>query len=136
MKNELKPCPFCGSCEIEILGANRAYCAHCAECGAVLPVSRTKKQAADAWNKRADAARSAKPLAWEYEGVREWANLPKGAARLFIEKDGDPPHYSFGIEIEDDEISLDCGFLDEEDAKNEAQMWLDNFARAIMEARQ
>lgn len=91
MKNELKPCPFCGSCEIEILGANRAYCAHCAECGAVLPVSRTKKQAADAWNKRADAARSAKPLAWEYESGREWANLPKGAARLFIEKDGDPP---------------------------------------------
>ena len=136
MKNELKPCPFCGSCEIEILGANRAYCTHCAECGAVLPVSRTKKQAADAWNKRADAARSTKPLAWEYERGGKSATLPNGVARLFIEKEGDPPHYSFGIEIEGEKIPLEFGFLEEEDAKKEAQMWLDNFARAIMEARQ
>lgn len=136
MKNELKPCPFCGSCEIEILGANREYCAHCADCGAALPVSRSRKQTADAWNKRADAACSAKPLAWEYENGKEWANLPKGVARLFIETSGDEPHHSFGIEIEGDEISLDGGFLDEEDAKNEAQMWLDGFARAIMEAIQ
>lgn len=75
-------------------------------------------------------------MIWEYENGREWANLPNGVARLFIEKDGEPPHYSFGIEIEGYEISLDCGFLDEEDAKNEAQMWLDGFARAIMEAIQ
>lgn len=49
---------------------------------------------------------------------------------------GDPPHYSFGIEIEGDEISLDCGFLEMEAAKKEAQMWLNGFARAIMEAIQ
>lgn len=80
---------------------------------------------------RRNAACSPKPLAWEYERGGKSATLPNGVARLFIEKDGDPPHYSFGIEIEGDEISLDCGFLYEEDAKNEAQMWLDNFTRAI-----
>lgn len=74
---------------------------------------------------------SAKPLIWEYEGGREWANRPNGSVRLFIEEDGDPPHYSFGIEIYGEEVLLDGGFLEEEDAKKEAQMWLDDFARTI-----
>lgn len=80
---------------------------------------------------RRNAACSPKPLAWEYERGGKSATLPNGVARLFIEKDGDPPHYFFGIEIEGEKIPLEFGFLEEEDAKKEAQMWLDNFVCAI-----
>lgn len=80
---------------------------------------------------RRNAACSPKPLAWEYERGGKSATLPNGVARLFIEKEGDPPHYFFGIEIEGEKIPLEFGFLEEEDAKKEAQMWLDNFARSI-----
>lgn len=80
---------------------------------------------------RRNAACSPKPLAWEYERGGESTTLPNGVARLFIEKEGDPPHYFFGIEIEGEKIPLEFGFLEEEDAKKEAQMWLDNFVCAI-----
>lgn len=80
---------------------------------------------------RRNAACSPKPLAWEYERGGKSATLPNGVARLFIEKEGDPPHYFFGIEIEGEKIPLEFGFLEEEDAKKEAQMWLDNFVCAI-----
>ncbi len=80
---------------------------------------------------RRNAACSPKPLAWEYERGGKSATLPNGVARLFIEKEGDPPHYFFGIEIEGEKIPLEFGFLEEEDAEKEAQMWLDNFVCAI-----
>lgn len=90
-----------------------------------------ERELASELERRNAAACSPKPLAWEPWHGGESATLPNGVARLFIEKEGAPPHYFFGIEIEGGKIPLEFGFLEEEDAKKEAQMWLDNFARAI-----
>lgn len=135
MNKKLTPCPFCGGkaqyCErpSEEFGIEAAVI--CEGCGAELPVPTNRKRAVDAWNKRADAPRFAKPLVWKCVDGKERANLPGRAERFFIDKSGQPPRYSFGIEIEGCEILLDHGFIEEEDAKKEAQIWLRNLGRAI-----
>ncbi len=134
-KNKLRPCPFCGGkaqyCErpSEEFGIEAAVI--CDGCGAELPVPTNKKRAVDAWNKRADAPRSAKPLVWEYERGREWANLPGREERYFIEKSGNPPRYCFGMESDGCEIPMFGWFTKKEDAKEAAQAWLRNLGRAI-----
>ena len=80
-----------------------------------------ERELASELERRNAAACSPKPLAWE----------PWHGGESAIEKEGAPPHYFFGIEIKGEKIPLEFGFLEEEDAKKEAQMWLDNFARAI-----
>ena len=57
MVNELKPCPFCGSENIEIT----SYCAdlvfiQCDGCGATFPHFDSEKEAIKAWNGRVDNA--------------------------------------------------------------------------------
>lgn len=57
--DELKPCPFCGGDEFDVmdgtLGANFpvVYYVHCEECLASSSDEPTKEQAIKAWNTRA-----------------------------------------------------------------------------------
>lgn len=54
MKNELKPCPFCGSKRVE----TRYFLARpyiiCEKCHAQIPCYNTYKAAKEAWNRRAE----------------------------------------------------------------------------------
>ena len=58
MIGEPKPCPFCGSCEVDIFNrnlsslANPAYCVFCNKCGAQVGDYKYKQFALDAWNTR------------------------------------------------------------------------------------
>lgn len=58
MKEELKPCPFCGG-EAKILSIKEEcegefYWIACKECGALIPVYYLEKNAVDAWNRRTE----------------------------------------------------------------------------------
>jgi len=56
MKNNLKPCPFCG-CKIHVISTGKAiagntlYGVLCV-CGAEGPSADSKQDAADTWNRR------------------------------------------------------------------------------------
>lgn len=52
---KLKPCPFCGSEEIEIIGVGRdwEYTVKCNSCNAGTDYFINKKEAKEAWNRRA-----------------------------------------------------------------------------------
>ncbi|WP_088925853.1 Lar family restriction alleviation protein [Burkholderia multivorans] len=53
--SELKPCPFCGSDSVFMLGGS--YCVQCGNCGAEGPWNDDDpKVAIDAWNRRAPAS--------------------------------------------------------------------------------
>ena len=55
MSNKLKPCPFCGSTEtFFICGALPTFRVCCANCYAWGPLSEEKKEATEAWNRRAE----------------------------------------------------------------------------------
>ena len=56
---ELKPCPFCGYKNIQILVDKNEYLyyryfSQCQRCGASAKRGRTKEEAIDAWNRRVD----------------------------------------------------------------------------------
>lgn len=52
---ELKPCPFCGYKQINIIKGKYAWTIHCcnADCGAMV-VKSLKKRATEAWNRRVE----------------------------------------------------------------------------------
>ena len=50
---ELKPCPFCGGKNIEIVKGKYFWRGTCCSCGATSPYSHYKKTAIEAWNRRA-----------------------------------------------------------------------------------
>ncbi len=57
MNEELKPCPFCGSSEVNNTSTPTAsrqslYFWICPDCVAVGPIGESVEQATDAWNKR------------------------------------------------------------------------------------
>lgn len=56
MNDELKPCPFCGSDDLEIyhevVGCH--YYVTCRDCGSSGAIYYTPEQAAHAWNRRAN----------------------------------------------------------------------------------
>lgn len=58
-KTKLKPCPFCGEKDVRLIEhallgqGNKEYYVNCL-CGARFYSFRYKKQAMDAWNKRAN----------------------------------------------------------------------------------
>jgi Lar family restriction alleviation protein len=54
MKEELKPCPFCGEVRQEFIKAfhGELYYLMCDSCAATGPGGNTKKEAAELWNKR------------------------------------------------------------------------------------
>lgn len=54
---ELKPCPFCGSTDTEVVSSTLMAGRHavfCSSCKAHGPVVKSKRYAVPAWNKRAD----------------------------------------------------------------------------------
>ena len=51
-KNELKPCPFCGSTELKVLH-NNLYYILCTECGIKFGFFKETQEAINVWNKRA-----------------------------------------------------------------------------------
>ena len=56
---ELKPCPFCGYKRVAILEDENEYLAYryssqCQKCGASARMGRTKQEAIEAWNRRAE----------------------------------------------------------------------------------
>lgn len=55
MPNELKPCPFCGSKNIEITsyGADIVFI-QCDGCSATFPHFDCEKEAIEAWNRRVE----------------------------------------------------------------------------------
>lgn len=56
MSEELKPCPFCGSTDIDILAYEEEYhtrrVANCINCGASGSVSDSVEEAIESWNAR------------------------------------------------------------------------------------
>ena len=57
MQNELKPCPFCGSTNIDITEyAAVMVFVQCDDCGATFPHFDGKEEAVSAWNRRANDA--------------------------------------------------------------------------------
>ena len=52
LRQELKPCPFCGEIKCDIREGGRVAWATCPKCGCTLPLSRSKAEAIAAWNKR------------------------------------------------------------------------------------
>jgi hypothetical protein len=54
MANEqIKPCPFCASLEVEICRTNESACwVRCADCGTDAPAGKTRKTAIFIWNSR------------------------------------------------------------------------------------
>jgi Lar family restriction alleviation protein len=50
----LKPCPFCGQEETEIINDERRLAVRCGYCGATGEECSTEKQAIEAWNKRVE----------------------------------------------------------------------------------
>lgn len=60
---KLKPCPFCGNTEIKLWHSPFGVGGECKKCGAnsgheVEFNGETKQDAAEAWNRRADAEKS------------------------------------------------------------------------------
>lgn len=53
MSEELKPCPFCGGTAYIHELSDRLYIVMC-DCGASSGIEGTEKEAAAAWNRRAD----------------------------------------------------------------------------------
>ena len=72
---ELKPCPFCGGKDIEIIkfdvGSVVAYIANCQKCFAQTGFCQTPETAKEAWNTRED-----KRSAYFKEG-QKWTGLTK-----------------------------------------------------------
>lgn len=58
MKTDLKPCPFCGSNFIRTarVGNNGEYASWCDNCFAEGPWTFRKRDATEAWNRRAEEA--------------------------------------------------------------------------------
>ena len=60
--NELKPCPFCGDEEAKIKSLTHfgimLFNVMCEKCCAIGGVGRTKEQAEEAWNRRAENGKS------------------------------------------------------------------------------
>lgn len=57
MKYEIKPCPFCGSTDAEVVSSTFMACKHavfCRSCKAHGPFVKSERYAVPAWNKRAD----------------------------------------------------------------------------------
>lgn len=50
--NELKPCPFCGSCQIEMQQWTTLCNAACCNCDAEGPIGLSKAEAIEKWNDR------------------------------------------------------------------------------------
>ena len=55
---ELKPCPFCGSVGIAVVGSF----VRCGCCGAVGPYGYTEVEAVERWNMRASGLRARTPV--------------------------------------------------------------------------
>ena len=55
MRDELKPCPFCGG-EAEITKWHEGYFAECKKqhCGGTIGAYKTEEEAIEAWNKRSE----------------------------------------------------------------------------------
>ena len=52
---KLKPCPFCGSKHIDITNFGEVmWFIQCDDCNATFPECDTKKEAIEAWNRRAN----------------------------------------------------------------------------------
>ena len=50
---KLKPCPFCGSDDIELSTGLAEYWAFCHDCTATTSMERTQEEAIQVWNTRA-----------------------------------------------------------------------------------
>jgi len=56
----LKPCPFCGSTELQLCRTNEHACwVRCDDCGADAPSTEKREDAIDIWNTRPDVDRPA-----------------------------------------------------------------------------
>lgn len=48
----LKPCPFCGSEDVEICNSGEYFYCHCWKCNAMGPDADTRQWGLEAWNNR------------------------------------------------------------------------------------
>jgi len=53
MREELKPCPFCGSSNVRFYERRGAYQAACMDCEARAQYAYSRKEAVSNWNRRA-----------------------------------------------------------------------------------
>lgn len=51
---ELKPCPFCGSTDIDFIDDDWVGYVYCTNCGVETPNYKPSTGAVEAWNRRAD----------------------------------------------------------------------------------
>ncbi|MBQ6535073.1 MAG: hypothetical protein IJI37_07860 [Opitutales bacterium] len=160
MNKKLKPCPFCGKIpEIVITDAfgnihNENYeqnpynglCYAIAHFDDDCPISlhpedkgtvyyptiyNTKTGAIAAWNLR--AATQIRTLKWKHDPDGKMRTGAINAnLKLVINANGDPPHYSFLVEIEGEEIGIEYGYLSLQDAKFAAQEWIEEFVRKFV----
>ena len=57
MATELKPCPFCGGEDFQVVGVyGEEYYVDCLTCTTCGPSGETEEEAIEAWNKRAEDA--------------------------------------------------------------------------------
>lgn len=57
MNYELKPCPFCGSSDVHIVGYGGYWCV-CSNCEAESALKNTQEEAIEVWNKREGGKRN------------------------------------------------------------------------------
>lgn len=62
MNNELKPCPFCGSVHLSVLGFESRYRVECNFCKARTGIWDSEADAVDEWNRRVEFNLSPKEI--------------------------------------------------------------------------
>lgn len=67
MSEQLKPCPFCGGNNVELVNGDISFWINCVDCFTEGPLAEIEEQAKDKWNTRAST----------WHPIRTEADLPK-----------------------------------------------------------
>ena len=87
MSKGLEPCPFCGSEDVTIFGADGKWHASCCGCGASSVMCGSHEEAFDAWNSRVVDNDELRYLIMEIEdadvdGDSDWAERIRDATGI------------------------------------------------------